>query len=95
MENERAIRIYDRNDDDVTAPFNAFMDSFPVFRKEEADFARSVGIDPANWQVDYLAKPDDERRRISTAHLGFMRDFNRRGQLMNESCFSVLQFSQS
>ena len=50
-------------------------DAMLEFLRGEREFALSHRINPENWESDYLSKPEEERKRIETDWLRFLRDF--------------------
>jgi hypothetical protein len=51
-------------------------DAMLEFVRAEREFAVSHGINPENWESDYLRKSDDERKSIESDWLQFLREFS-------------------
>ena len=56
---------------EVAVPRDAMVE----FVRAEREFAMSHGINPENWETDYLKKPEEERKRIETDWMRFLSAF--------------------
>lgn len=61
----------------VEAEPRQVTDAMLEFMRWQRDFALSHGFNPDNWESGYLAKSDEERKRIESDWFALLREFTR------------------